>query len=43
MNGLRRDLGELNLTPAQAARHMPDEGVLDAGKILEVVRNEQND
>jgi hypothetical protein len=43
MNGLRRDLSELNLTPAQSARHLPDESILDAGKILEMVRNEQSD
>ena len=42
MNGLTRDLSELSLTPAQSARLMPDEGILDAGKVLEAVRNEQN-
>lgn len=41
MNGLRRDLTELNLTPAQVARLVPDDGLLDAGKVLEVIRNEQ--
>ncbi len=43
MNGLMRDLSELSLTPAQTARLMPDEGILDAGKVLEAVRNEQNE
>ena len=42
MNGLRRDLDALNLTPAQAARLMPDEGALDAGKVLEAIVDEQN-
>ena len=40
MNGLRLDLMQLNLTPAQAARIAPDGDTLDAAVVLEALQEQ---